>query len=123
MHYKKLNKFLKSIEDVYSSKVIIIPHPKVRGIKNPYYSKNFRIDNRANAAEKLIDSSKFIICPILSTVIAYAIAKYKPILFLSGNGFKQNQTSVKELDDGLNKCNIPETHSSLPFPTYLAISW
>ena len=84
---------MKSIEEVYSSKVIIIPHPKVRGIKNPYYSKNFHIDDRVNAAEKLIDRSRFIICPILSTVIAYAIAKYKPILFLSGSGFKQNETS------------------------------
>lgn len=101
LHYKKLNKFLKSIENVYSSKVIIIPHPKVRGIKNPYYSKNFHIDNRVNAAEKLIDRSKFIICPILSTVIAYAIAKYKPILFLSGNGFKQNQTSIRNRNLGI----------------------
>ena len=73
----------------------------MRGIKNPYYSKKFHIDYRVNAAEKLIDNSKFIICPILSTVIAYAIARYKPILFLSGNGFKQNQTSIRNRNLGI----------------------
>ena len=34
-------------------------------------------------------------------MIAYAIAKYKPILFLSGNGFKQNETSKRNQNLGL----------------------
>ena len=94
-HYKKLNHFLKSIEKTYSQKVIIVPHPKVRSIKNPFYDKNFYIDKRVDAAAKLIGETKFIICAAPSTVITYAIATYRPILILTGRGFKDSKQSIK----------------------------
>ena len=94
-HYEKLNHFLKSIEKTYSQKVIIVPHPKVRDIKNPFYDKSFYIDKSVDAAAKLICESKFIICAAPSTVITYAIATYRPILILTGHGFKNNKQSIK----------------------------
>ena len=92
-HYNKLNLFLSSIEKIYSHKVIIVPHPKVKKIKNPFYSKKFKIANEINTAEYLINYCKFIICASPSTVVAYAIKNYKPILLLEGNGFKNLESA------------------------------
>lgn len=87
-HYNRLNLFLSSIEKIYSCRVIIVPHPKVKKIKNPFYSKKFKIASEINAAEYLIKNCKFIVCASPSTVVAYAIKNYKPILLLEGDGFK-----------------------------------
>ncbi len=100
-HYKKLNNFLSSIEKNYKCKVIIVPHPKVKKIKNPFYDKKFKIANQVDAAENLINTCKFIICAAPSTVIAYAIKNYKPILILEGKGFKNSEAS--RLDNYLGK--------------------
>ncbi len=92
-HYKMLNKFLSSIEKIYKRKVIIVPHPKVKKIKNLFYDKKFKIANQVDAAENLINACKFIICAAPSTVIAYAIKNYKPILILEGEGFKNSEAA------------------------------
>ena len=89
-HYFKLNYFLKSIEKIYSCKIIIIPHPKVRGIKNPFYDKRFQIDERPEAASELAPVCKFAIYSSFSTSVAYSIASKKPILLLKGKGFEGN---------------------------------
>lgn len=107
-HYIKLNNFLKSVEEFYSSKVIIVPHPKIRGISNPYYNKNFRVDERVDSALKLVPKSKFIMCASASTVVAYAVANYKPIIFVLGDGFKDKKNSMIK-----NKINIEKMSNYL----------
>ena len=71
----------------------IVPHPKVKKVKNPFYDKKFKIANQVDAAENLINACKFIICASPSTVIAYAIKNYKPILILEGEGFKNSEAA------------------------------
>ena len=73
-HYFRLNYFLRSIEKIYSCNIIIIPHPKVRGIKNPFYDKRFQIDERPEAASELAPVCKFAIYSSFSTSVAYSIA-------------------------------------------------
>ena len=92
-HYKILNNFLSSIEKIYKCKVTIVPHPKVKKVRNPFYDKKFKIANQVDAAENLINTCKFIICASPSTVIAYAIKNYKPILILEGEGFKNSEAA------------------------------
>tara|TARA_B100000575_G_C23079056_1_gene621596 strand:- start:81 stop:1286 length:1206 start_codon:yes stop_codon:yes gene_type:complete len=92
-HYKILNRFLSSIEKIYKSKVIIVPHPKVKKIRNPFYDKKFKIANQVDAAESLVNTCKLIICASPSTVVAYAIKNYKPILILEGEGFKNSESA------------------------------
>ena len=84
-HYNKLNIFLRSVEKIYKLKVVIIPHPKVRGVKNPYYDKHFKVDQRADAAIKLIPESKLVIYSSFSTSVAYSIACNKPFIFLKSS--------------------------------------
>ena len=88
-----MNNFLSSIEKIYKCKVTIVPHPKVKNIKNPFYDKKFKVANKVDAAENLINACKFIICASPSTVIAYAIKNYKPILILEGEGFKNSEAA------------------------------
>ena len=41
--YEDLNNFLKLTEKNFKSRIIIIPHPRVRHLKNPYYDKRFEV--------------------------------------------------------------------------------
>ncbi len=102
-HYNKLNFFLRSVEKVYKLKVVIIPHPKVRGLKNPYYNKHFKVDQRANAAIKLIPKSKFVIYSSFSTSVAYSIACTKPIIFLKTTSIGGSSAINEQYVEGINQ--------------------
>ena len=55
--YADINSYLDKIEEIYKTKVVVVPHPKVKGVKNIFYKKR----NRSfNDVEKLIPTSKFI---------------------------------------------------------------
>lgn len=102
-HYNKLNIFLRSVEKVYKLKVVIIPHPKVRDVKNPYYDKHFKVDQRADAAIKLIPESKFVIYSSFSTSVAYSIACTKPIIFLKTTSIGGSSAINNNYDMGLEQ--------------------
>ena len=55
--YNDLNNFLLEIEKIYFCKVIIIPHPKVKSVYNPYYHKHFKICHDLDAVHNLIPNS------------------------------------------------------------------
>jgi len=93
--YDDLNIYLDKIEKLYKTKVIIIPHPKVKGIKKSYYKKKL-VNHENDAAEKLIPASKFIITCGITTAISYAILSRKPIVLTYCD---QDQTNLREMAD------------------------
>ncbi len=93
--YEDINNYLDNIEEIYKTKVIVIPHPKVKGVKNIFYKKRL-LDHSNDAAEKLIPASKFITTCGLTTAISFAILSNKPI-FLTY--CEQQLNDLRELAD------------------------
>jgi hypothetical protein len=88
--YKEHNIFFDKLENIFSTKVIIVPHPKMKGVKNPFFKKRF-VDHRLDAALKLTPSSLFVISGIfVSTAISFAIAGSKPIFFIYSDQMKSH---------------------------------
>ena len=88
--YKEHNIFFDKLESLFSTKVIIVPHPKLKGVKNPFFKKRF-VDHRLDAALKLTPSSLFVISGIfISTAISFAIARSKPIFFIYSDQMKSH---------------------------------
>ncbi len=86
--YREHNIFFDKLENLFSTKVIIVPHPKMKGIENPFF-KNRLVDHRLDAALKLTPSSLFIISGVfVSTAISFAIAESKPIFFIYSDQMK-----------------------------------
>jgi len=93
--YDDLNIYLDKIEKLYKTKVIIIPHPKEKGIKKSHYKKKL-VNHENDAAEKLIPTSKFIITCGMTTAISYAILSRKPIFLTYCD---QDQKDLREMAD------------------------
>lgn len=88
--YREHNIFFDKLENFFSTKVVIVPHPKVKGFQNPYFKKRL-IDHRLDAALQLTSQSLFVITGVfVSTAISFAIAETKPILFISSNQMKSH---------------------------------
>jgi hypothetical protein len=82
--YLDVNLFLKNLEKKFSSKVIVIHHPKNRKLKNPFLNEShgFTFDRTTDATLKRIFNCSFVVSyNYNSTAIAYAIAFNKPWLF------------------------------------------
>ena len=99
--YKEHNIFFDKLESFFSTKVIVIPHPKCKGIENPFFKKRF-VDHRTDAALKLTPSSLFVISGIfVSTAISFAISTLKPIFLIYSeqmkSPYKKNVLSSKEV--------------------------
>lgn len=104
--YDDLNKFLFKIEKTYSCKIIIIPHPKVKRLKNPYYHKKFRVNHDLDAVHKLIPKSKVVVSISASTAIGIAIACKKKILLTYNDQIKKLNYSLFEVTKFIaEKCN------------------
>ncbi|MDC1124524.1 hypothetical protein OAS82_01025 [Pelagibacteraceae bacterium] len=89
-YFKEHNDFFDKLEDFFSTKVIITPHPKTRGTPNPFFKKR-SIDSRRDATLKLTPSSLLVLCGMyVSTAISFAISSYKPIFFLVSDQMKSN---------------------------------
>ncbi len=112
--YEDLNNFLSMIEKRYNSKIIIIPHPRVREHKNPYYSKKFEVRTDVGATSKLIPKSKFVIAISCTMAVSYCVLNYKKILLIFNNQLmKQNPNMMSNLTFmskvlNLNLININE---------------
>ena len=86
--YREHNEFFDKLENFFSTKVIVVSHPKTKGIKNPFLKKRF-IDHRIDATLKLTSSSLFFLCGMyVSTAISFPISAYKPIFFLYSDQMK-----------------------------------
>ena len=87
--YDDLNKFLSKLENLYNCEIIIIPHPKVKGLKNPYYEKKFKISHDLDAVHKYIPQSKFVISIAGSTAVGLASACKIPSMLIYNNQLKR----------------------------------
>ena len=88
--YREHNIFFDKLENFFSTKVIIVPHPKLKGVNNPFF-KDRLVDHRLDAALKLTSSSLFVISGIfVSTAISFAIAESKPIFFICSDQMKSH---------------------------------
>ena len=88
--YYELNKFFEELETLFKSKLLIIPHAKNKGKKNPYYNKKFKVVHDLDAINKLTPSSKVVVahaCP--STGINYAIANKKKLILTYNHDIKK----------------------------------
>ena len=94
--YDDLNNFLSRIEKTYACKVIIIPHPKVKGLKNPYYDKKYQVDHNSEAVYKLIPKSEVVISINASTAIGIAALCKKKIICIYNNQIKKINNSLFE---------------------------
>ncbi len=92
--YKDLNNFLKKIEKAFNSRIIIIPHPRVRELKNPYYLKRFEVRKDIEASNKLIAHSKFVISLTPSTAVSYCVIHYKPFNIIFNNQIVKNNPDL-----------------------------
>lgn len=92
--YKDLNNFLKLTEEHFKSRVIIIPHPRVRHRKNPYYDKRFEIGGDVGASNKLIPNSKFVLAITPSTAVSYCVINYKPVTLIYNEQIKKNNLTA-----------------------------
>lgn len=103
--YEDLNNFLLKVEKKFSSKVVIVPHPKVKNSHNPYYNKKFNICRDMNAVHKLIPNSKLVISINGSTAIGIAIATKKPIVLIYNDQQKKfNNELFNDLNFISQKC-------------------
>jgi len=94
-----LNKFLFKLEDLYSCKILIIPHPKAKGLKNPYYGKKFRVCHDLDAVHKQIPQSKFVISIAGSTAVALACVCKIPSVLIYNNQLKKfNPRFLNEIE-------------------------
>lgn len=86
--YNEHNIFFEKLENFFSTKVIVVPHPRAKGINNPYLKKRI-IDHRMDALLNLTSSSLFFLCGLyVSTAISYPILSYKPIFFMYSDQMK-----------------------------------
>jgi hypothetical protein len=92
--FKDLNNFLRYLELKFKSKVYIIPHHKLKGIYNPYYSKRFKVLHENDSAVKFIPQSKLVVATTCSTAMSYAVANNKKILLGFTNELKYEFSSL-----------------------------
>ncbi len=96
--YEDLNNFLKLTEKHFKSNIIIIPHPRVRHLKNPYYKKRFEVRKDIDASNKFIKDCKFVLAISPSTAVSYCVINYKPItLIYNDQIIKNNPTMLNEM--------------------------
>lgn len=88
--YKDLNDYLNFVEKKFNLNVIIIPHPKARGIVNPLYNKRFKVIRDIEGITQLIPNSKFVLNIGGSTALGLAVANKKPIIILYNDQIIKN---------------------------------
>lgn len=95
--YKDLNSFLDKVQKIFNTKVIIIPHPSVRKLKNIYYDKKFEVSKDSDASNSLIANCKFVIANGATTAVSYSVIHEKPVTFMYNDQvIKNNPTMLFE---------------------------
>ena len=100
-HYSELNNFFNKIENIFKTKVIVIPHPKYKShspkIKslNPYFNKR-KVDNSYNALAKLSPNCFFFINKH-STAISYPIIFNKPVIHIFSSNYNYQREEWQSL--------------------------
>jgi hypothetical protein len=84
-YYSSLNNFLKDIEAINKTKILIALHPKSKNEKNLKYLGSRRA--YYNKTLELVKNSKFVIT-FASTSLSYALLFKKPIFFIYTNSIK-----------------------------------
>lgn len=87
--YKDLNNFLINVEKIFKTKVIIIPHPSVRKLKNKYYNSKFTVSKDFDASNKLIPNSRFVIANGATTAVSFCIIHNKPVTLIYADQVKK----------------------------------
>jgi hypothetical protein len=87
--YKDLNYFLINVEQIFNIKVIIIPHPSVRNLKNIYYDPKISVSHDIDATNKLVPNSKFVIVNGATTAVSYCIIYNKPVTLIYSDQVKK----------------------------------
>jgi hypothetical protein len=83
--YLDLNNFFDNLEKIFNAKVIVLPHPKNKGVKNPYFNNRI-VNHDYDAAFELIPNCKFIISTG-STGLSHAIINYKPVMLIYSTSY------------------------------------
>ena len=78
--YNQFNNFFNNLEFFYNTKVLVISHPKTKGIVNPFFKQRI-INHDMDAAVKFIPQCKLLLTTG-STGISHAIVNYKPFLYI-----------------------------------------
>jgi hypothetical protein len=118
--YNNLVTFFNNLENISNSKIIIIPHHKNKGFRNPYFNK-FEINHKNDASIRLSVNCKFIISKG-STAISSAIINYKPLVLIYSSWYKNNKNYISSLFYlskllGLNPINIDKYRDKEIFNT------
>ncbi len=87
--YKDINNFLNRVEKIFKTKVIIIPHPSVRKLKNKYYNSKFSVAKDADATNKLIPNSRFVIANGATTAVSFCVIHNKPVTLMYADQVKK----------------------------------
>ncbi len=87
--YKDLNNFLINVEKIFKTKVIIIPHPSVRKLKNMYYHKQFKVSKNPDSSNQLIPNSRFVIANGATTAVSFCIIHNKPVTLIYADQVKK----------------------------------
>jgi len=93
--YNNLVIFFNNLENIFNSRIIIIPHHKNKGFKNSYFNQ-FETNHENDATIRLTANCKFIISKG-STAISSAIINYKPIIFIYSSWYKINKNYISNL--------------------------
>lgn len=102
--YKDLNNFLISVEKIFKTKVIIIPHPSVRKLKNKYYNSKFSVAKDSDATNKLIPSSRFVIANGATTAVSFCVIHNKPVTLMYADQVKELNPEMLIDTKSLSKC-------------------
>ncbi len=114
--FSEINFFFKNIEKKISSKVFIVPHPKNKGIENPYYDKSLKFLHEVDAVVNNIHRSKLVIANSATTALTYAIAcNKKIILFYNDQILKKDLRRYRELKLISNSLDLPLINISKKF--------
>ena len=102
--YKDLNNFLISVEKIFKTKVIIIPHPSVRKLKNKYYNSKFSVAKDSDATNKLIPSSRFVIANGATTAVSFCVIHNKPVTLMYADQVKAFNPGMLFETKSLSNC-------------------
>jgi len=101
------NSFFTFLEKKFKKKVLIVPHPKLRG--SSFFNKNFYLKfekfNKFNTNDAVREAyCVFINC--ITTSLSFAVLNYKPIVFLTSKNLISILNKLSELAQTKNTLSL-----------------